>query len=396
MIVAIVAGAIPSAAGPLDGWSSPNVTFIRNVARGDYYGTIPVGDYAYGAQLYGRFLYVVGGGLTIFDVSNPEDPEELSYLPVLGPLNLSEDPDTNGRILVSSVGYPETDLLVIDVSDPTDPQEIVRAAGLGGHTVTCVARCSWVYSSEGSIIDLRDPADPKLAGNWCEPIRSLLRNPQGVEGTCSHDVTEVAPGRLLTATVPMFLFDVRDPVNPKVIAKSDGSPYSWGGVVWPRRGRDRWVLSFSEAGGIWPPSCTLRNAEHGTTIDSGFKTWDASRWKSDRILTGGDEYFASDGTFTDGNPPASTGGSYSGCANTWFDVHPRFKNGGLIVTAAAGNGAKFLEIDRQGAIEEVGYWLPKMAPVFGSISALWITDEIAYVINIADGIDVLRFRTPAE
>lgn len=39
-------------------------------------------------------------------------------------------------------------------------------------------------------------------------------------------------------------------------------------------------------------------------------------------------------------------------------------------------------------------WLPTMAPVFGSISALWITDEIAYVINIADGIDVLRFSPP--
>lgn len=401
--VASLSLATTAPAGPLDGWSSANVEFVRNVPVGHFLGELPATDAVLGATVRGRLLYVTGTGLTIFDISDPENPLQLSELPYIG-IGLTEDPTTNGRILPVGVnasdytnGSSSQDLIVIDVSDPTNPVELARATGLGGHTVTCVAKCRWAYASNGKIVDLRDPANPKLAtSNWCDAVRAFLNNPPAAfESTdCAHDVTEVAPGLVLTASVPMFLFDATKPDHPRVIARSDGSPYSWGGVLWPRRGRDRWIISFAESGGLHAASCKLADTQQGGTLNTAIKTWDARNWIQNRLFTGGDEYVAADGTFSDGNPPASGGGSLTGCSPGWFDPHPSFHNQGLVAAAYLGNGVKFLDVGPDGGIEEVGFWLPTTAPVFGSISARWINQEIVYAFGfLGQGVDILRFTS---
>ena len=57
------------------------------------------------------------------------------------------------------------------------------------------------------IVDLRDPANPKEVGNW--------REVAGGDTTSTHDVTEIAPGIVVTSTEPLLLLDARkDPANP--------------------------------------------------------------------------------------------------------------------------------------------------------------------------------------
>src|SRR3712207_7867144 len=41
-------------------------------------------------------------------------------------------------------------------------QKISTVEGAGDHTTTCILDCRWAYGSDGSITDLRDPANPKL------------------------------------------------------------------------------------------------------------------------------------------------------------------------------------------------------------------------------------------
>ena len=80
-----------------------------------------------------------------------------------------EDPDTNGRILLVA---QRRVLIVIDVSDKTAPEVLSTLDGADQHTITCVLDCTWAYGSEGTIIDLRDPANPRLSEKTGRPATS--------------------------------------------------------------------------------------------------------------------------------------------------------------------------------------------------------------------------------
>lgn len=389
-LVAVLVTPHGAATGPLDGWSSSNVEFVRNVPL----------PYAGGGLLRGDNFYLLhANGLDVYDVSRPEEPERISQLLFpAGQLASFVDPDSNGRILLASqypspnggtsteAEYPTTTLSVIDVRDPANPSVLANLPNAGDHNMTCLLDCTWAYGGAfGYIVDLRDPRAPVLREErWTDSL-GIAR-----DAFDSHDVTEVAPGIVLTASVPMFLLDVgADPVHPKVLAKSDGSPHSYGGVEWAGRGRDRLILSFASPGAT-PPSCASRQALEGTTFNSGFKTWDATAWRSTGLITGLQEYAPSDGAFVDGAPAAGFFPLFGGCVASWFSLHPKFRNGGLVAQAYGSYGVRFLEIGRSGSIDEVGYWLP--AGGQAAFAAYWVTKDIVYATNVDRGLDILRFK----
>src|SRR5204863_5163329 len=106
------------------------------------------------------------------------------------------------------------------------------------HTMSCLDGCRWLWGSAGAIVDLRDPSHPKL-------IHRLWTD--GLPGQQGHDVVEVKPGYVLTATEPMMYLDTHDPVHPKLLAlgqaKDDRFIHS---VLWPHSGNDRFVLATGE------------------------------------------------------------------------------------------------------------------------------------------------------
>jgi hypothetical protein len=204
--------------------------------------TIPLGK-PVGARFRDQFMYVTGtDGLSVYDVSNPALPVPAGFLPL--PHFENEDVDLGGDILLISNDPSETVgvLYVIDISDPHLPvlkSEMINGFGDGqaqdalaifgipevpgspetgiGHTASCIkADCSWAYlagTSKGiSIVDLRDPAKPVVAGRFVPDITGLA----------SHDVQVDGDGiAWIVGADGTAGYDVTDPLHPVQVARSD-------------------------------------------------------------------------------------------------------------------------------------------------------------------------------
>lgn len=356
-------------AGPTDGFSSENV---------EYVGYVPfeVGT-ATGAKVIGDYLYVTSWkDFTIYDVSNPEAPELLSKTLFVedtadqgtGFRFENEDVATNGKILIFSQQLPVPDVFVYDIEDKTNPVLIGHLQEGGAHTAECLLDCRWLYGSNGNIIDLREPTEPKLLDEkWTTDLPA----------TGSHDVNEVAPGIVLTSSRPVMVLDARkDPTKPKLLAVGDDEKIT-GGIHsnrWPRMGKDKIVMFSSES-----------NATGRCTGSNGaFMTWDASDWKKSRTLRLLDVYQLSNGTYSDGAPPVNG----LGCSAHWFQEHSSFKNGGLVTMGSYEHGTRFVDIAKNGKIKEIGWFVPNG----GSTSAsYWVTNRLVYAVDYSRGIDILRF-----
>ena len=349
-------GAAPSAGG----LSSDNVTYISTVP-------FEVGAGLTGARVVDSYLYAAGPrSFSIYDISDPLNPVLTSVTPT-GPKFPNEDVDTNGSILLISNQQLGRTLEIWDVEDKTSPELLATMENLGDHTFTCVLRCSYAYGAGGSIVDLHDPADPKYVNAW-----------GGGEGNPGFDTTEIAPGRILTATHTIQYFDARkDPVHPKLVAlgpNPDGRLIH--SIRWPNGGRDNFFLVQGET--PFSQKCET---------DSGaFMTWDTRGHQKTRTFRMVDEFRVTNGTVVDGKPPANA----AGCTAMWFQEHPDFRNGGLVATAFFEHGARFLEVDGKGKISERGYFLPAAGE---TIATYWITDEIVYAIDLTRGIDILHYES---
>ena len=318
ILAAAAALVLATAAAPSSG--DPGPGYVEATGNVSYHGTIATDADTAGARLLGKTFYVLTAkGLTIYDVSNPTLPVPLGFTPLPHTPNQErEDVDTNGKILVAGQSYTGV-LYVVDVSDPRLPRLRSTLRGAAGHTNTCVLDCTWVYSSDGEIIDLRNPDAPKLAGNW--------REPAGVRG--AHDWTEVKPGLLVGATSPVVYLDARkNPAKPKLIATGavPGGRYVHGNI-WPRGGKDRWLLVGSESDML----C-------GKPKDGSFMVYDTtSHAKTKRFKYVGD-YWLEKGSPTEGKAQVN-----QHCGH-WFEPHPTFKNGGLVAVAWYGFGTRFVEV----------------------------------------------------
>ncbi len=333
----------------------------------EYVTTVPLeaGTWTTG-RLHDGYFYASGmKSFTIYDVSDPESPQLVSHTPT-GIQFINEDIDTNGEILLLTDERLRRILHVWDVSDKAKPVKLAELEGMIDHSFACVFDCTWAYGAGGDIIDLRDPANPKLAGRWIDEMPALW----------GFDTFEVSPGLVITGSRVMHLLDGRkDPANPVVLARGAlPDTRIIHSVKWPRAGKDRFLLAQGETSP--KPQCDERSGE--------FITWDATTWRRTHTFRKIDEYRVPAGTYVDGKPPVSA----LGCSATWFQHHPAFKNGGLVAGAFFDHGTRFLWVDDRGQIEEVGYYMP----IAGSNTATyWITDEIVYSIDIVHGIDVLRF-----
>lgn len=349
-------------AGPTPGgWTSDNVEWVTHIP-------FQVAS-ATGAKVVGKYMYVTSWReFSIYDVSDPLAPQILSTTP-FGFRYENEDVATNGLIMLFSATRPRQILYVWDVSEPTAPREIAALDDAGDHTTECILKCKYGYGSEGTVTDLRDPANPKIIGNY------FAARPGGVSD--SHDVNEVAPGIVLTSSRPIALLDARhNPTKPKLLALGDDKQVTR--LVhsnrWPNRGTDDIVLFSSET-----------NATVRCSGDNGaFMTWDGSNWRRTHSLQLLGIYQLSSGTYQDGAPVANG----LGCSAHWFQEHPTFDNGGLVALGSYEHGTRFVNVARNGKIKEVGWFVPHAG---STAAAYWLSNELVYAVDYTRGIDVLRF-----
>jgi hypothetical protein len=335
----------------------------------EHVGVLPLSTDSPGARLLGKHFYITTErDLTIYDVSNPTAPVELSrtlltdapgqyYFP-------EEDVDTNGSVLLTSeAGAVE----VYDVSDKKDVKLVSMLEGDAQHTISCVLDCTWAYGSEGSIIDLTDPKAPKVAGNWETTYATTSR----------HDVTEVAPGIVLTASQPMYLLDAReDPAKPKLLARiANEDDRFQHATLWPNQMQDKYALVGGEGSG---PACE-------ESVDSTFQTYDTTGWETSGTFREVDQFRVLPGTFADGRAPTS-----QFCVH-WFTPHPKYRNGGLVAISWYEHGTRILEIGGDGSIKEVGHVI---TPGSSASAAYWISDDVFYVADYNRGLDIFKYTGP--
>jgi hypothetical protein len=379
--LAIVPG--PSNAGQgLDWLATDSVRFVKN---------IPDAADGVGGRVVGGYLYVTSSkGLQIYDLSSPEDPQQVGSITVQMHWENEQVP-TNGVLLGisssdgcaapdASKGAPDVGsnqrancLSIYDVRDKSHPVWLTSVWGAGAHTNTCLLDCSYMWGSNGAVTDLTHVLDPghpaSVIGKWTEGLP--------IGGT--HHQSEVSPGVVLTASQPVLLLSVRaedggSVTRPKLLAKGSNDDRRFiHSALWPRHGADKFALIGGETNG--EVRCDLE-------ATAAFMTWTRPTRKTLAMI---DEYRLTSGTFTDGAPPVN----HLGCSVHWYEEHPSFHDRGLVALGAYEHGTRFLHVDERGKIHEVGWFLP----FDGSASAPhWGPDgKTLYVIDYQRGIDVIQW-----
>lgn len=324
---------------------------------------------ATGARVVGHYLFVTSWrSFSIYDIIDPLNPALISTTPI-GFMFENEDVSTDGRILLFSESLPGNALHVWDLQSYAQPVEVATLQGAGDHTTSCLLSCQYGWGSSGTVTDLRRIDQPKIIGNWLK----------GLPGTSTHDVTEIQPGRVLTASQPFMYLDARKSVvHPKLLATGTSPDGRFiHSVLWPRVGKDRFLLIGGETNAN--PRCSSQSAH--------FMVWDSKGWKKTRKFHQTDQYTYTNGVYVDGKPPVNG----LGCSSHWFQPHPSFHNGGLVAVASYEHGTRFLMVSRTGKLKEAGWF----EPLPGSESAAyWITPKLVYTIDYARGFDILSYDGP--
>ena len=363
--------------GPL-GYSSDNIEQVGHVPFEAASAT--------GADFFNqgkdRYMIVTSWySFSIYDINDPANPQIVGTPIPFGFKFENEDVATNGSIMLFSESLPQNILHVWDIEDVTNPVEVSTVPGAGQHTTDCIFDCRWAYGSNGAITDLRDPANPKLMKEkWTDGLTTIGNY---------HDLDEVAPGLVLTASQPMAFLDARkDPTKPKVLAVGEPNEQLGEAPIhdsdWPGNAKDDFVLVGGES---WAP--TNGGAQCDKEKVQGFSTWDATDWKKTHTFRKIDSWKGYNGTIQDGG---SVVNAPFGCSSHWFSTHPKYKNGGLVAIAWYSNGTRVLKVNSKGKIGEEGWFLPFAG---GTSAAYWVDDEYIYAIDYQRGIDVLRYTGKA-
>jgi hypothetical protein len=385
-VLALLSAAAPASAADPDAVMSDNVEYLGSIKQDVGLTT--------GAKVIGDRMFVTSGkNISIYDISDPASPTALGAMKVNVAWENEEVP-TNGKVLVVasdfySVGVPECVAALaadgcvqfFDVRDPANIKQ-VGTIPIANHTAECVLDCRYVYGRAGTIIDARDilsGTPPKVIGNWIDELRA-----QGVDEKSCHHIREIRPGILLTACQPFAAISVNaadggSPAHPKVLYTGQAAKFVHS-ARWPRNGADKFVLIGGEQN--FTGRCERNNSE--------FSVYGARR-----VLAGESTEFegplaqvppAGNGVYADGKPVAGA----LGCSVHWFQEHPTFRNGGLVAISEYEDGVRFLQITRDGGIQEQGYFLSLGS---SSSSPKWAgKDDVLYSIDYQRGIDILRWK----
>jgi hypothetical protein len=390
LVVAGLAGAGSAAADPTvpalpDAFTSSNVEYLGSIKEDVGLTT--------GARIVGNQMFVTSAkNISIYDISDPASPKRMGQLKA----NVSwenEEVATNGKILgfasdfynVSTEGCLQAMRVTgcsqfFDVRDPANIKAL-PSVPKANHTMECVLDCTYFYGSAGSIIDARGALDgvaAKEVGNWKTEVTK-----QGIAAGSCHHMRELSPGIVLTACQPFAVLsllakDGGSPEHPKLLSFGKAAKFVHS-ARWPRAGTDDLVLIGGEEN--FTARCENNNSEFSTYSAKKVLAGESNEFEGPL-----DQIVPKNGTYTDGQAPAGA----LGCSVHWFQEHPTFHNGGLVALSEYENGVRFEQVQPNGKITEVGYFVSAGS---SSSSPKWAPDgKTVYSIDYQRGIDILRYK----
>jgi hypothetical protein len=385
LVVAALAVAAPAGAQEPRAVRSANVTWLGNLPERD-----PISIAIHGSSMFVSTLR----GIAIYDVSRPEAPARLSFLPLQVWQN--EDVSTNGEILLVSrdAGLGLARLHVIDVRDPARPALLStldtspllrRRYESLGHTATCVDGCRFAYLAGAGridVVDLRDPANPRFASpRSFQASDAACARPRrrGCFGT--HDVQVDARGvAWVTGAGGTAGYDIGDPLRPRRVASTGSRARS---TAFSGRGGRRDTLND------FIHHNALRLSEDVVAItEEDLESSDcrrAGRFQTWRIGARG-RMTPLDSWLPERDRERSL------CSAHYFDARD-----GIVAQGWYGGGTRFLDVRDPRRIRQVGWYLPDRTESFAAYFAP--TDpsgQVVYVVDSQRGVDVVRFDRAAR
>ena len=357
-------------------------------------------------------------GLSVYDVTKPEAPARLGFLPL--PHFENEDVDLSvGKNFVLISNDPSEGkgvLYVVSVANPASPSILgvmdtgfVGASDLGidflpggvfsygtGHTASCVPGplddCQYAYlagTSDGiDVVDLTLPSAPRFATPRNLPV------PEATGGLATHDVQFDAAGRaLITGAGGTAIYDVANPLAPVLLAKTDESGKSDYGEDFGEDGSTLNDLihhnshrlpnrSLAGYSGAAPQSdsdvmvITEEDYSRPTCAGAGsLQTWKVNGGTINNLDSWEVEV-----------DPART----SLCSAHYFD-----EDAGLLTQGWYEQGTRFLDVSSPSKIRQVGFWIPQKNVTWGAVFHP-VDRAVVYSLDHPRGIDVLRVNRALE
>jgi hypothetical protein len=338
------------------------------------------------ARAKGNFLYVSTiSGVSIYDITDPRAPNRVGRVDL--PNAQNEDVDVgDGILLVSDDPHGWRGLLhVVDVRDPTRPRVVgrlrtwtrgifakgpraedqPRKRGIG-HTATCIDGCRWAYlagSTAGiDIVDLRNPARPRIAG------RFAAREAAGGNGT--HDVEQDSRGiAWITGGGGTAGYDVSNPLRPRLL-------YSTGRSA--RRGPLNGLIHHNSQrlpGRVM--AVTEEDFADRCRSSGSFQTWRFGRRGRMSVLD----------TFEVERDPWSR----LICSAHWFDIRD-----GLVAQGFYEAGLRLLDVSDPSNIRQVGFWAPQDGMIWAAVFAPTdATGSTVYAVDHNVGVQVVAIDRAA-
>ncbi len=205
-----------------NGYDELSIIDVRDTANLEIVGRYnTISGYAFGISASGNSAYLVGEGdiydtsgwFRIIDISDPSNPTETGYAPIMqSPRDISAD--SNYAYIV---GFETFQIVEVDTSPPRviaslnyPYTELRRVTKYGNHAYAFV-------DSSVRIIDISDRLSPYEVGRYDMPYYT----PNGMVGLFLADtILYVADD-----TAGLFVLDVSDPQNPALISnyRDDGA-----------------------------------------------------------------------------------------------------------------------------------------------------------------------------
>jgi hypothetical protein len=353
--------------------TSPGVSLAGSIAERGVISARAVGQHLYVSSL---------SGVSIYDIGNPRAPVRVGRLDL--PNAQNEDVDVgSGIMLVSDDPFGGRGILhVIDVRDPANPRLLSsygtwarglldfnapppRRGGIG-HTATCIQQCryAWLAGSSAGIevVDLRDPAHPRRAG------RFAARAAAGILGT--HDVQVDGSGLAWVAGGNgTAAYDTSNPVHPRLVKRTNrrGSRPPLNDFIHHNSLRlGRGVLAITE-----------EDFGNRCRRAGSLQTWKVSRGRELRPLD-------SFGVERDASARVL-------CSAHYFDAHD-----GLIAQGFYEQGVRLIDARRPRRLRQVGYYVARPGLFWGALFAPTDpTGSTVYALDHSRGIDVLALDRAA-